>query len=86
MQKLLHIFSSKPYLAWYIKNKNDLSEESAVEHILNYGDWDDYKNAEEALGLYEINNIFKKLKNKKRVNLRPQTINYFNNYFEKHAE
>jgi hypothetical protein len=85
MKPLLDLFKEKPYLAWYVKDKKSLSRESMVEHILNYGDWEDYKEAEKALGVKQIKKIFKQLIKRKRVNLRPQTINYFKGYFEEYA-
>lgn len=35
------IIKNKPYLVWYVKNPDKLSESSVLEHILNYGNWDD---------------------------------------------
>ena len=35
------IIKNKPYLAWYVKDPARLSEESVLEHVLNYGNWDD---------------------------------------------
>lgn len=85
MNSLRRLFEEKPYLAWYVRDKSSLSEESMLEHILNYGNWDDYLAAESALGLKKIRSLYQNLKNKKRVNLRPQTINYFDLYFAKYA-
>jgi len=79
------LFADKPYLAWDIKDIQNLSESALVEHILNYGQWDDYLLTEKELGIKQVKSIFDDLKNKKRVNLRPQTINYFENYFHKYA-
>ncbi|KKR14686.1 MAG: hypothetical protein UT42_C0021G0010 [Candidatus Falkowbacteria bacterium GW2011_GWA2_39_24] len=31
----------RPQLMWYIKDLEHVSEASIVEHVLNYGDWDD---------------------------------------------
>ena len=56
-----------------------------LEHILNYGDWDEYLLAEKSLGINKANRLFKKMKNQKRVNLRPETVNFFTNYFAKYA-
>ncbi len=78
-------FKKKPYLAWYVSNKEKLSEESVVEHILNYGNWDDYLKVEKIIGIKKLASLFNKLKSKKRVNLRSKTINYFENYFQKYA-
>ena len=62
MGKLIKIFDKKPYLAWYIKDKKKISPKSMLEHILNYGDWGDYLEAEEALGIKNAKEIFNDLK------------------------
>jgi len=85
MRKLLKLFYQKPYLAWYVKDTKTMSKESMLEHILNYGDWNDYLHAEEALGLKNTKAIFDDLKNKSRSNLRKKTVNYFDKYFHKYA-
>ncbi|KKS32722.1 MAG: hypothetical protein UU93_C0005G0030 [Candidatus Amesbacteria bacterium GW2011_GWA2_42_12] len=79
------IFLKKPYLAWFVKDKKKLSQESTLEQIFNYGNWQDYLKAEEDLGIKEVRSIFERLKNRKRTNLRPKTINYFSLYFTKYA-
>ena len=85
MTSLIKILKNKPYLVWYVKDINDISEESMFEHILNYGNWQDYLKAEKILGISKADTLFQKLKSKQRTNLRPQTINYFQNYFQKYA-
>jgi hypothetical protein len=82
---LQNLLEKKPYLAWYVKDKKELSEKSALEHILMYGDWDDVIEAEKILGIAKMQSLFKELCNKKRVNIKPRTINYFQNYFAKYA-
>jgi len=82
---LQDILKAKPYLSWYIKNKDELSDESALEHILGYGDWDDVQKAENILGINKMRLLFKKMTQKKRVNLKPKTVDYFTRYFEKYA-
>lgn len=79
------ILEKKPYLAWYIGNKKTLSDESVLEHILAYGDWDDVMGAENILGISKMKELFDRISSKKRVNLKPRTINYFQNYFSKYA-
>jgi len=85
MNKLLNLLKDKPYLTWYLKDKSALSEKSILEHILNYGNWDDYLLTEKALGIQKTKELFTKLKNNHRVNLRPKTINYFDKYYQKYA-
>lgn len=85
MKAFRKLFEKKPYLAWYVENREKLSEKSMLEHILNYGTWEDYLEAEKALGIKQINLLFKEMVGKRRVNLRPQTINYFRSYLAKYA-
>lgn len=85
MDDIREFIKNKPYILWYTKNYDGLSKESILESILNYGNWDDYLFIESSLGRREVNNVFNHLKNQKRVNLRPQTINYFSNYFKVYA-
>ncbi|MFZ1721665.1 MAG: hypothetical protein WAU07_04120 [Microgenomates group bacterium] len=75
----------KPYLVWYTKDYDNLSPLSIVEAVLNYGDWNDVLELQETLGIQVMNDIFHEIIQKKRVNLRPQTINYFEKYFEKYV-
>jgi len=79
------LFLKKPYLAWFVKDKEKLSDESALEQIFNYGNWQDYLEAEKDLGIKEVKAIFENLKNRKRTNLRLKTVNYFSLYFAKYA-
>ncbi|MFZ5932508.1 MAG: hypothetical protein ACOYT7_00250 [Patescibacteria group bacterium] len=85
MRALEELFKSKPYLAWDVANPGELSQKSMLEHILNYGTWEDYLLAEKALGIKKINLLFKEIMGQKRVNLKPQTINYFSNYLARYA-
>jgi len=79
------LVKKKPYLIWHTKNYEHLSERSIVENVLNYGSWEDYLFLEKVLGVKQLRGFFEDIKNKKRTNLRPQTINYFSNYFGKYA-
>lgn len=78
----------RPYLIWHTKNYEDLSPESIVEAVLNYGDWDDVQTLIKILGIKKMARIFRKkskLSKIGRQNYRPEIINYFNLYFKKHA-
>lgn len=82
---LQKIIGEKPYLAWDIKKEENLSEKSMLERILAYGDWDDIMEAEKILGIARMKALFEEIKSNRRVNLRPRTLNYFQNYFAKYA-
>jgi len=84
--QLQEIFQQKPYLVWDIKNSNDLSENSMVERIINYGNWDDVMQTISILGIAKVSSIFNESINQTRNNYRPQTINFFKLYFQKYAQ
>jgi hypothetical protein len=84
-QKVKEILKRKPFLVWYVKDRDSLSPESVLESVLNYGDWRDFLEIKDAIGIEKTRLMFENLKNRKRVNLRPATINYFSLYFAKYA-
>jgi hypothetical protein len=79
------IINNKPYLAWDIKDASSLSDESILEHILNYGNWDDVQMYIKIKGMFDTKKNFNKLLDKKRVNLFPEIKHYFTIYFDKYA-
>jgi hypothetical protein len=82
MLKVTDIITNKPYLAWEVKDPAKLSDESVLEHVLNYGDWRDVKKYIEIKGFDNTKQIFKKTLNKTRVNYSPQIKHYFERYFQ----
>lgn len=82
----IHQFIKKrPYLVWYVKNLDELSEESIVEHVLNYGDWNDVQGMIKILGIKKTAAIFWRKSKQKRCNYRSEIKNYFQLYFQKYA-
>ncbi|MBU2051936.1 hypothetical protein KKH13_01900 [Patescibacteria group bacterium] len=79
------LIKDKPGLIWYTKNYDGLDAAAVTEAVLSYGDWNDVQTLCRIFGLQELKNIFKKLTNNKRVNLRPETVNFFNLYFKHHV-
>ncbi|MDD5013089.1 MAG: hypothetical protein PHD93_01665 [Candidatus Pacebacteria bacterium] len=75
----------RKYLFWYIKDLESLSKESIVEHVLNYGNWKDFKELTSIMGIDEVARIFRVQAQKQRNNYRPKVKNYFNLYFNEHA-
>lgn len=75
----------RPYLIWYVKDPTTLSKDSIVEHVLNYGDWDDVQEMIKILGIRKVATIFRKKSQQKRCNYRPEIKNYFHLYFDKYA-
>ena len=85
MGRLQSIIKKKPYLAWDISPQADLSDKSTLEHILNFGDWEDFQNARRILGLSSLKALFDQIITAKRSNLRPQTLNFFTLYFSRYV-
>jgi len=75
----------RPYLIWYTKNFDNLSADSIVEAVLNYGSWDDFEKMVKILGMKKTASIFRKRSKQKRCNYRPEIKNYFQLYFQKYA-
>lgn len=85
----IHDFiKERPYLVWYVKDLSNLSEESIVEHVLNYGDWNDVQEMVKILGMGKTAKIFREESAPDkfgRQNYRPEIKNYFQLYFNKYA-
>lgn len=85
----IHQFiKNRPHLIWYVKNLDKLSEASIVEHVLNYGDWNDVQEMIKILGIKKTAKIFR-TKSKPsaigRQNYSEKTKHFFNIYFNKYA-
>jgi len=85
----IHEFiKQRPFLVWYVKDLDKLDEASIVEHVLNYGDWDDVQGMIKILGIQKTAAIFReKSKGDKfgRQNYDEIVKNYFQHYFNKYA-
>ena len=87
----IHEFIKKrPYLVWYVSKDNldKLNEESIVEHVLNYGNWDDVQEMIKILGMEKAAQIFRKqmITGRQRGNYHRKTRHYFNLYFNKYVD
>lgn len=75
----------RPYLLWYIKEYDQLSDGAVLEAVLNYGTWEDAQAVIKILGIKKASEIFQEKAKNKRSNFRPEIKNYFNLYFQKYA-
>lgn len=75
----------RKYLFWSTNDYSNVSDELALENILNYGDFDDVKEIITILGSQKAGSIFFKQVKSKRCNYRPEIANYFKLYFGKYA-
>ena len=74
-------FISDRNLIWYSDPKK-LSMNSIVEHVLNNGDFEDFKEILRIIGEKKVKEIFTKQIGKQKVNYRPITVNFFKHYFQ----
>lgn len=79
------IIKAKPWLIWYTQNFDGLDAPAITEAVLSGGGWDDFLALRRIFGLAELKDIFTGLINKRRVNLCPETVNFFNLYFKRHV-
>ena len=83
----IHQFIKKrKYLVWYVKDTDKLNNESIIEAVLNYGDWDDVQKMIKILGIKKVAKIFMKKSKEMRCNYFPDIKHYFNLYFNKYAK
>ena len=82
---IIDFIKKRPYLVWYTKNYDNLSEEAIVEAVLNYGNFDDIKKMVKIMGIKKVAAIFRKKSKQRRCNYRPEIKNYFHFYFNKYA-
>lgn len=87
MDDLKKFIQKRKNLFWYIKDTINLSEESAVEHILNYGDWNDVQILIKILGIKKVAKIFREQTSSKRmrINYDLKVKHYFTLYFKEYA-
>ena len=84
----IHDFiEARKHLVWYVKDHRALSEESIVEAVLNYGNWNDVQEMIRILGIKHTAEVFYKDSRcgRRRGNYYPETLCYFERYFARHA-
>lgn len=85
MTTLQQFLKKRPHLLWYVNKPETVSQEAAVEAVLNYGNMNDVHQLISILGIKRVATIFEKQLKQKRVNYDPEIAHYFKLYFEKHA-
>jgi hypothetical protein len=85
LDSVIKIIKEKPYLVWYVKNIENLSVESTVENIINWGDFEDIKKMIDVMGIEKVASIFYQQISRRRDNYKPEIKNYFQLYFNKYA-
>lgn len=84
---LAEFVRARPSLIWYSKDYDALDEASVVEHVLNYGTWEDFQEMIRIMGIGRAAEIFRKqmVTGRQRGNYYRETAHYFDLYFNKYA-
>jgi len=83
--KIHQFIAKKKHLIWWTQNFDNLSDESVVEAVLSYGNWNDVQELINCIGIEAVAIIFEKQLQKKRVNYSERTKKYFTLYFKEHV-
>ncbi len=75
------IVKDRPYLWWWVRNKENLSLESVVQGVLANGDMDDVERVFQLVGRKQVKKIFLQQISRPRHNYRRQTVNFFKKVF-----
>ncbi len=86
-EAIKRFIKEKKSLFWYIpeKEKENISQDTLVEFILNYGNDKDVKTLFELIGIEKVSEIFQNQLKSQRNNYFKQVIHYFTLYFAKHV-
>jgi hypothetical protein len=85
MDELHEFMKKRPWLIWYVRDIEKLDDRSIVEHVLNYGDWNDVQEMFRIMGIERAAKIFRENAFRSRTNYYPEVARYFDAYFNAHA-
>lgn len=87
MDKKLYdnLVQKRPYLWWWVRDKENMSLESIVQGVIGNGDMDDVMNLFHLIGREKVREIFLKQIANPRHNYRPQTVNFFRKVFTRNV-
>lgn len=85
IEKARDIIRKNPTLIWYSKNYDNFDLPCIVEAVLNYGDWDEFKELVDAIGLEEVAEVFYQHVNRPRCNYKPEIKKFFTEVFARNA-
>ncbi|MBD3280993.1 hypothetical protein GF389_05780 [Candidatus Dojkabacteria bacterium] len=85
--KFTNLIQNNKGLFWDIAEKDysTLDEEAVIERFMAFGDMQDIHELEATISGRNLWSAFKKIRNKSRVNLQPETINFFDIYLSRYA-
>lgn len=85
IEKARDIIRKNPSLIWYSKNYDGFELSSIVEAVLNYGDWDQFKELISAVGINEVAKTFYAHAFGTRCNYRSDIKKFYTEVFKRNA-
>jgi hypothetical protein len=75
------------HLFWWVpeNERTSLSNDAIVEAVLSNGDEKMVKQLFDVFGIEKVAETFNRQISGRRINYRPRTVNYFRQYFQRHA-
>ncbi len=86
-EELKDMIREKSYLFWYTpeNEKENISHELLLEHILNYGTLDDVRKLFKIMGIDQASKVFMRIKGRNKLNFYPEIYNFFSLLFQRYA-
>jgi hypothetical protein len=86
-EELKAMIREKSYLFWYTpeNEKENISHELLLEHILNYGTLDDVRKLFKIMGIDQASKVFMRIKGRNKLNFYPEIYNFFSLLFQRYA-
>lgn len=86
-EELKALIREKSYLFWYTpeNEKENISHELLLEHILNYGTLDDVRKLFKIMGIDQASKVFRRIQGRNKLNFYPEIYNFFYLLFKRYA-
>ena len=86
-QEVKKFITEHQALFWYTpaKEKENISDELLLEHILNYADLKTIKRLFALMGIQKVKAIFQNFKGRKKGNIYPEIYHLFSEYLNRVA-
>ena len=75
------LIKPRPYLWWWVSDKEKLSDKAIVEGVLAHGEMEDIELLFRLFGRERVKEIFLSQIKRSRHNYRAQTVNFFRKVF-----
>lgn len=87
-EKIQDLIPIIEHLFWWVpeKERTSLSDDAIVEAVLSNGNEKMVQQLFDVFGIEKVAETFNRQISGRRINYRPRTVNYFRQYFQRHAQ